>query len=315
MVISPKECLTVGSGAGVALMTHQCGIGDDVHALPSVMSLLRDEDVTIYCRPFAVDFWRPSGAKIFSVEPSGLWNTAVCGDIREPLDLSWLSEHKESFARIFSLGNWSCWDTDEVGYSRKSMLDYIGEILGVEPLKDFSYLDYFGLNADREIDYDILFVPYSTERWRTIPASYAKELYDMMNAEYDVVRMLEPKECETFADFLTAIHSAGVVVSVENGVLNLAAAIGAPTVGLHGCTDPAHTVDALTIFGGVIPSFSVRGKSDECDLPCWRRPDKGLRNGRCCGKYDEARCMREIDPSKFMYALKQTIKRSTVLCQ
>ncbi|MDE1946193.1 MAG: hypothetical protein KGH93_03310 [Patescibacteria group bacterium] len=306
-MISPKQNTLTGTGDGLCLLMKQTGIGDDVHAIPSLSQL---DDATIFCRPFTRKALQRTGARTFEVRDNTAYNVNGYEDFPEeiPLDLSFYHLYKSRFGKIISLNSWSCWDTDEVGYSRTGMLEYFAELIGVTLPDEFSYREFFGLREREPKDY-ILYIPESTENWRTIPKDQARMLGVLLGRNFPNVIPL--KHCETFEEMINVVDGAKAVVSVENGVLNLAAALGVPVVGLHGATSPDHTIDRLKRYGEFKEENVLGSPPPQCKYPCYRKHERGMqwvktnagREQRCCGLYHEPKCLVQLDREAVVEAL------------
>lgn len=127
----------------------------------------------------------------------------------------------------------------------------------------------------------------------------------------EVSRMKERTHCRSFRELLNLVYNAERVYSVENGVSNLAGALGRELTVICGMTEPTNILGQYKKFN---PSWSYEVITGEypnngiCKGPCWRRSDRGMLrpNGSphelCCGYAGAPLCLHSLDVTKIVYA-------------
>lgn len=268
----------------------QCGIGDDICAMPAVASL--DGPVTIYTHH--PELWAALNVTAVKVEGDNI--TCSNGEYLDPL---WDNQHLPIFERIFKLNNWGGWEDDEQGFNSRPRFEQLAEILQVE-LKPFD----FSILSPVENKGYILLAVESNEHWRSLPR--ARNVLDALKREGEKVIWLteypnsrrEALQCKTWQELLTTVANAKRVIAVDNGIAHIAAALGKPLTILGGMTKIG---DIFSQYGN--PFDGIQASFNECDSPCYRNPSRGFGRGlrgKCCARYDSPQCMESIQPAEII---------------
>ena len=277
-----------GPRGTVLLDMYACGIGDDMHALPVVWGMVQDGfAVTINCKPFRNPIWQRAGAHVIN---------------KTELGLVWGVENAYKYERIISLTHWGGWECGELGYHTKNTTEQFAEIVG------HRVPEYFDWHAVLDVkqssgDY-ILYNPNSVEHWRTLPPESAQRVERELVMTGMRVERIGMESCSTIDELLEAVNNAAIVVSVEGGVSNIAGALKRPTVILAGMTDTGAVMDGFRAYTPELPVLEVRGATVYgCDAPCYRKPERGFENGKCCGVHDAPQCLARLDVDRVRNAV------------
>lgn len=284
-----------GPEKSVCLLMVECGIGDDIHAMPTVHQMVQDGyDVTVYGQSFNRPIWGSLGVtfRVPQEKELGLW---------------FRYQNMHTYGRVIGLNQWGIWEERERGFISTDRMQQFAEYVDGSLPKEFSWIEALKPNAS-EGEY-ILFAPESAEKWRSLPHHKAYELYWNLCAKHANIIWLtskpsvthpERRVCSTFEELRDLVFNAERVVSVENGISNLAAALNVPLTVMCGPTGPEHILDQFTRY---IPDFTfdvVLGANPGiCRMPCYRSEKNGMEVVRidnklermCCGKYDTPFCM------------------------
>ncbi len=282
-----------GTGIGTCLLMVQCGIGDDICAMPAVASL--KGLITIYTHH--PDLWAALNVTVVTVKADNM--TCSNGEYLLP---DWDNAHLTKFERIFKLNNWGGWEDDEQGFNSRPRFEQLADLLEVK-LKPFDFKAALNVQNSEQKDYTLLAVE-SNEHWRSLPS--ARDTLNALRLTGEKVVWLtefpnsrpEARRCKTWAELLETVASARRVIAVDNGIAHIAAALGKPLTILGGMTNVR---DIFSQYGN--PFETIQAPFDECQSPCYRNPlrgfGRGLR-GKCCGVYDSPRCMESITPHEIL---------------
>jgi hypothetical protein len=322
-----ENCRTAGSGpaTSLCLMMEVCGIGDNVHAAPVIWNAVQNGfTITIYCRPFHKSFFEALGARVFTIGRNH--SGPVCIETGEDIGLLFLHAHDHEFGAFYSLNEWGVWKENELGYSPQDRMQWFAEILGLPLPASFSWSEVLG--ARKGVSTGVVFAPESTEGWRSLPPATARLVYDYLTSEFGEITWLYSwpdhspdkalkTKCDSLESLIALVYNANVVIATESGVLNLATALGVPTVGMYGMTSPAHIINQFEVFLPVVTE-SVFGAQpyDEsgaarCAMPCYRNAGNGFK-GKCCGDLDLPYCLEYIDPVSIVQSTARVLNHKSV---
>ena len=120
----------------------------------------------------------------------------------------------------------------------------------------------------------------------------------------EAVRLKERVKCESLQELIDFVSNAERIISAENGVANLAGALGKPLTVICGPTEPTHILGQYKRYLPEWDYTMIQGKQPTgCQLPCWRREDRGMfappgaDSELCCGYSATALCLQELDVS------------------
>ncbi len=292
--LSKYNCTRTAEGPkdSVLLCMYHCGLGDDMHALPTVSRMVRDGlRVTVNCKPFHVPIWKGIGC--------------VTTSLPEPFGLTWYEENEAEYGRIVSLFSWGGWECHETGGHRAGTMDEFAEIVRHPLPESFSWIETLNPNYIPSEPY-ILFNPHSVEVWRTLPQSVADRIASELRQTGTPVRILRPDECATWHGLLDLIYNAAIVVTVEGGVSNIAGALNKNLLCLTGMTEIESTVGQYRryipdLHYEVLEGFQPTG----CSMPCYRQPNRGFKNDKCLGSFDKPLCLNNINIARVTELLQQ----------
>lgn len=285
--LTKENCtkITGGDPKRILLAALRTGLGTSVHALPAISQLISDGyEVTVNCKDFQRAIYEAIGCK------------TIC--IREPFGLSWFQEHGNEYGKIVSLATWDQWQQWQYGFNTTSTMEAFAQILDVSLPEEFSWINILCEGEDYIEDNYILFTPNATERWRSLP----KEIADTIELELKkigkVIR-LNGDECQTWEQLRYYINNASHIVTVENGISNVAGALGKSMLVLVGMTEVETTIEQYRKY---IPNLNyriVKGFQPEgCLMPCMRQKDRGFINDKCLGKNELPECLSKLDVSE-----------------
>jgi hypothetical protein len=277
--------VTVGTGnpRSIALLLHDNGIGDHIHAMPAIWQKVRDGfDVHVYSKPFTRRCFESIGCT---------WH-AMSGP--QP---GWLAENLGRYGKVYSLSQW-CIEHEKATEGKPTLtrFEQFAELIEGELPEEFYWIDHL---------LPRLYLP-EWKAGRVVLALDASMSHRSYPLRQSLVRQLRrggahvtelgtlpsQHQTKTFLELIGLISEAAVVVSVDTGPLALALALGTPTVALFG---PSDDVSILEQFARYRPSMSATvirsANMGGCAGPCnWHNGWK--QNGKCL---ESADCMREIE--------------------
>ncbi len=291
--LNKDTCAYDGEGEGIALLMEVCGIGDDISALPVLSELCKTEKVTIYTRYFHAPIFKGLNAEIVKV------SNKICEN-GEIFDTEWDEKiGKKRFKKFYKLTCWGGWQCDAQGYYSSYPRDQFSEIIHCNADEDFDYKKYFGLEERIEKEHTVLAFE-SAEQWRSLYEEIAKKIFDTTpncvwltdgSKKYEHRSLMA--KMETFEELLRLVYSAKKVISVDNGISHLCAALEVPLKAYFGLTQHTFILDQYKKYNPELQYDVTQGTSNECNAPCNRHPDRGMIGGLCSGKYRRANCMTE----------------------
>lgn len=284
-------------GSLCLLFANECGIGDDVNALPVVASLAEENDVTVYT--VHPELWRGINVNVIGV--TGNQVVGFVSEYGELLDMLWDGANLSKYETIYKLTSWGVWEDNEIGGSIRPRFDQLAEILGVgfvlNLIQNFDYAA--ALNA-RKIEVEKPYVVLSVEShepMRTLPDDKAFELYvDLLNCS-DVVWLTEGSpdkrrnRCSSLAELIHLVYNAERVIGIDNGVAHIAAALRKPLTLIGGMTDVRKIFEQYQTPINYIQTAHAA----ECPRTCYRLPSNGFTKNKCCGSYDAPKCLGSTD--------------------
>jgi hypothetical protein len=322
-----ENCLTIGTGSpmSICLFMEQCGIGDNVHAAPVLWHATQNGySITVYCRPFHKAFFEALGCSVFTLTHFVDGNIIV-NETGEVISFDFIEKHPE-FGKLYSLNEWGIWKEHVQGGSSQDRMEWFAELVDLPLPAEFSWVKVLGAVKNESAPY-ILFAPESTEVWRSLPEFRAYDTYLQLKRQGTVVwlsmkaNVPHKRSCANLEELISLVYNARFVVGVESGVLNLAAALEIPTVGVYSITDPTHIIHQFnryhpvqteTVFGEQPTDALSR---PQCAMPCYRDPAKGFKNGKCLGTDDAPYCLSRISVNNIIKASESVIHKETIQCQ
>ena len=314
--VLPSENITdYGSGVGVCLIINE-GFGGCIQSLPVVWQMVQDGIPVTVVTPTAMkELWECSGATVRVEKP----------------DIAWVAQEKKNYEKIIRLSSWSSWECDKLGGHVRDTVEQFAELVGGRVPESFSFTEVLGITPYPG-NYT-LFASESNEPWRTLPDSVAHELYAQIEGEkvwltsgpkpmpYEMFvlagnRTLVKRAMEAYneaeehrvrgrvkyswRELLEAVAGAGDIITVENGVASLAAALGKRFTVICGMTSPEHILTQFRRWNPSLEFQTVRGESHECKLPCYRSPERGFIDRKCCGYSSSPLCLENLDIAKVL---------------
>lgn len=295
---------TGSKGSLCLLFVNECGIGDDVNALPVVASLAEENDVTVYT--VHPELWRGIDVNVIGV--TGNQVVGFASEYGELLDILWDGANLPKYETIYKLTSWGVWEDNEIGGSIRPRFDQLAEILGVECSHKYAWgarghnpiFDYAAALNARKIDVEKPYVVLSVEShepMRTLPDDKAFELYvDLLNYS-DVIWLTEgsPQKrrtrCSSLAELIHLVYNAERVVGIDNGIAHIAAALRKPLTLIGGMTDVRKIFEQYqTPINYIQTAYTA-----ECPRACYRLPSNGFTKNKCCGSHDAPKCLGSTD--------------------
>lgn len=297
--MKPNKLTGTGPKGSVCLLfADYCGIGDDIAALPVVAKLAESYAVTVYT-PHP-DLWRGINVKIISVKVTGVeagygrFAKSFYCENGEYLDMLWDANNLPKYETIYKLTAWGCEEDNEFSGARRSRFEQLAELLDTDYIRDFDYARALNAKKNPVLGSYILMSVESHEAMRTLSDEQARELYDGLNQRSRVVWLSEEpgsnrKHCATHAELIELVYNATEVIGTDNGVMHIACALGKRSTIIGGMTDVRSIFEPYNA-----PLKAMQTTHDECISPCYRLPQNGFLNNKCCGSHDEPQCLRSV---------------------
>lgn len=298
--IEPQRVRGAGPTDRLAVLAHKTGIGDAVHMAPSIAWLKEwGYDVHVSCRPF----WQPLIERLgVSIIP------------HDELAVGWVTSHVHEFGAIQDVTQWTF--THEVqtqGVPTLDRVDQIAKILGADPRAPFDWKPLVPPVEDVGMGPVVFALGGSTPK-RTWPHGLLlQSMFGKLNAPAQLIG-IESNEVQylDFDSLATAIMRAPVVVATDNGMLNLAAALGRPVVGLFGPTDEWTILHEFDRWAGNRHLVSLRTPpkdGETCRRPCHLQAALGYGvHGKCIAPMI-SECLAEISPRMVIDATNELLAR------
>lgn len=285
-----------GSGPAnkIALLLHQNGLGDDVHAMPGLFAKVSEGyEVHVWGRAFNRAMYETLGCRFH--------------EGRMPEDFALTDVLRPEFGAIWSLKNW-CINHDEAtdGDVTLDRFDQFAQLIETTAPHEFSWLEALltpeiVMQTARIAAPRIAIAGQSTAPVRSLHSDF--ELRDVLRAEgYSaecVGRGRGYRELTSLEEMIAYLLSVDLVVGVDSGITALALALKRPVFAIFWGTDPqtiARQFDRyheqrLRLLVGM-PAFAI---AHECQHPCSFLPARGRENGKC---QDVADCSKDLTPER-----------------
>ena len=260
----------------ILLLMKGNGMGDDIHAMPVVWQKVQDGyDVAVVGREFTKECFTSIGAKFIPEKEAYI---------------GWWREQLNDYGTIYSLNEWCIsHDEDTGGFIEHDRFTQLARILDTTVPASFSWQDFLGATVE-PTDYTVLALE-SSSQFRTY------------HRDREIKRGIHGKvvECKsgshaTFRDIIETVSKAKQVVAVDNGILNLALALGVPVVGVFGPTDERMIAQPFSRFHAIEFQAVRKFSMPYCQTPCSFQDARGY--GEHCANYAE--CMRAVLPQDIL---------------
>jgi hypothetical protein len=290
---------TLGSGnpKKICVLFLENGLGDAICMLPALWQKIQDGfDVTYYGRDFT--FLKKLGIEIHGEDVSGVLGT--------------IEKLQKEFGVIYGFGKqFSSLRHEGItgGVVLQTRFEQFAECLETTVPKEFDFKQFFEITEGEKKE--IVISLYSNSRSRR----YALEL-DVNNEFWGAYNegcidyppkfigqfMQEPEK-----DLVNTIYNAKAVVTIDNGVLHLAMALGVPTVALFGGSDEWSIVHQYRRFG-MMKYRVVRSdfRDKECQRPCSFQKERGYQVNGKCGVLSD--CLHEITAERILEEVQTLLK-------
>ena len=305
MIVDGRSAARTDFGAGpldrIALLAHATGIGDALHMMPTISHLIAmGYDVHVSCR----DFWEPiirvTGATIIPR------TRAVVGFVPESL---------ATYSRIISLTAWT-FDHEQASHGDPfaDRIDQFAAVVdpSISLVAPYPYREILGTipgakgHASSKHNAPRLATGLSaTESTRTYPyrAALVADLRRLTPHVTAIGRDAGAVEYASIGELITAILKCTLVIGVDSGIANLAAALGIPTLGIFGPTDPTTILHQFRRWAGNNSIHHITPTGEyQCELPC--NTGHGRKLLPECR--NTAKCLLDVAPAEI-------IKRATAI--
>lgn len=296
--MTPTPHIGTGPAHRIALLVHDNGIGDHIHAMPAIWQKIRDGfEVHVYSRPFTRRCFESVGATWHAMEgPSP----------------GWIDAHAAHYGRIYSLSQW-CMTHERETEGRPTLTRFEQFAALIEttlPGDEFTWLRHFDATANAATagQYNYIVVALeATLHQRSYP--YRQSLVRLLRQEgYTVIELgggPGRHQCATFDELTSLIYWAKLVVSVDTGPLAVALSMRIPTVALFGPSDSASVVEQFARYNYDLPTQATVIRSHTyggCDAPCNFHAANGWQvEGKCRRIAD---CMAGIEPEEVLNVIR-----------
>lgn len=290
-----------GDPKRICFRMREHGIGDDLHAMPSVEWLIQNGyDVTVTGKPFTRKCWESVGASFIDIFENG--------------GMGFVKDHIGEFGVLYALNQWSVWDAGMYGYSPIPHMEQFANIVGATLPEKFSWIEKLQPNDWGHNDETyVIFAPESSTSWRCLSEWKSLEMFQGLQKVHKNVMWIgfdngnstlfkqrldelkiERYHFDFFEDLIDAVYNCERVVGVDAGITNLAAALGRPVTGLFGLTDANPILRQFSKYVTTDLKIIQADFGSRCHAPCWGHPDNGFKNQKCCGIYEKAMCLETI---------------------
>lgn len=300
--VEPQRVRGAGPKDRVAVLAHVTGIGDAVHMAPSLAWMKGwGYDVHVSCRPF----WQPMIERLgVSIIP------------HEELSVGWVPSHVHEFGWIIDVTGWTfTHEIQTTGVPTLDRVDQIATILGADPPSPFDWTRLVPSVDNVGAGPVVIALGGSTPK-RTWPhGMMLQAMLPKINAPAVLIG-IDPHETQylDFDSLAMALLRAPVVVATDNGMLNLAAALGRPVVGLFGPTDEwtiLHQFDRWADNRHLVAVRTPARDGESCRRPCHLQAALGYGlHGRCLTPMI-SECLAEISPRMVIDATNALLAKVT----
>ncbi len=287
-----------GDPKEICLLMRKHGLGDDLHAMPAVEGLVKaGYRVTVYAKTFTRKCWESVGAEFFEI-PRG--------------HIGWMEANQHRFSQIHALNEWSVWESNIEGTGLHPISQIFAELIGAKMPDQFSWIEKLEAKRHETSPY-IIFSSESSSSWRSIPYRRAREIFNELR-KIQPVRWLQvgghnplTEVVPIFEDLIDLVYNARLVVSTDNGILNLASALGTSHIGIYGLTSPQSLNDSLKRYQTSESRYIAGNNGNRCQAPCWGSAENGFINEICCGEYRVPKCLQQIKVNEVIELTTQLI--------
>ena len=284
-----------GPKGSVCLLMVQMGLGDDICALPAVVQLAREKDVTVYTRAFHKPLWESIGVNVVGVAGDEM----TC-DNREILTPAWDAEHLSDYETIYKISTVP-WDEDVFACSGRGRIEQFAERIETTFVMKSGFFRTVLRPRTISSERYTLFAPQSDNPWRGLPEKQAHEIREKISGT--VVQLGEGHvKCSTYSELVDLVWNADRIISVDNGIAHIAAALGKRLTILGGMTDVRQIFGQYEAWNPGWTFQTVQGAGAECLAPCHMQPTHGFLDGKCCGLYAAPKCLEQIDTASIVSA-------------
>lgn len=287
---------TIGYGnpKSICILFQDNGIGDEICAMPGLWQKKQDGfDITIYGRTFMKPVFDRMGIAL--LDGADIY--------QQPGTIELL---QEKYGVIYSC-SLLCTEHEILtgGAVTKTRFEQFAERIETALPDEFDFCKWLlpeRGEAEKEI---VLFAPYSTHR----PRSYSEVekaftcLSDAYETEF-IGLLMQP--ALPFEGLMQKIYDARLVVSIDNGILHLALALGAPVLALLGGSDEWSIVRQYGKYRSMGDVHVLRSqiRNSECERPCSFQKARGFDvNHKCTKPGSFADCLNEILPEDISSAV------------
>lgn len=293
-----------GSGPAkqICLLLGNNGIGDDIHAMPAIAQKLADGySIDVYSREFTRVCYESLGCTFYPASSAsmGFYEGALT-----------------KYGAIYHLSQW-CIDHESKtdGKPTLSRFEQFAALLDTELPAAFDWSKYL-VGDDAMPCGHIVIAMHASAIQRSYPL--ALSLYKQLDTwkRFTFVKLGETKaeyKATSFRELITLIDTAALVVSVDTGPLQIALALGTPSVAVFGGSVADVIVKQYERYVStpyrVVQSLK---KDRRCARPCSFNNANGYHKGGKCKTV--ADCMTEITPHEIQKAMRELLNTTeTVL--
>lgn len=279
----------------ICLMLNTNGIGDDIHSMPAIYAKRRQgyEIHISGLERFTAPIFESLGCKI--VPSIGI------GEMKEKLT---------EYHQIYSMKMWCIeHDFDSRGEITLTRFEQFARYLSVNLPEKFSFINHLLPNR-KEPRRDIVYLSLVSS---TVRRSYGREFELMKLFQGYDVRALggvgkNAVTAKSFAELVDLVYNAKCVIAVDNGILNLALALGVPTVGIFGPTDEKCIMGQFGRYLDMSKTVVVKtDKRYSCQMPCSFQPARGYGIKGKCLEESYSDCLQDITAEEIFEASKKVL--------
>lgn len=291
-----RQPLTIGTGPEhkICLLIQENGLGDHIHALPAIKALIDSgKDVTVYVPAF----YAPLFEKL---------NVTVKDS--EDCTIGFIEENIPRYGKIYSLSSWCIIHDEETdGDVTDDRFLQFAKLVDVELPESFSWRELIG--QFKPVGPSCIGVALQSSSLRR---SYQR----MEELAYDIAGRWKQHplvcfgggpnskasswmfEAKTLKELIAEIQECSLIITVDNGILAVALALGIPVLAIFG---PTQEQSIVWQFAQYIDCSNVRvltsyTKDKSCQRPCSFQGRGFGVNGKCnsAGPDTFVDCLKEI---------------------
>lgn len=252
-------------------------------------------------------------------------------------------ELKNRYEVIYTLNSWSTWESYEVGECKRTPMQLLADLVGVKLPETFDYLKYLkpsysteeyivfapeSVNRYRRISnekkkYRALVKEYGNVKLlgkaeidisgkylvhfaKGLKSKYIKAKFNLHNAwlrfsykSFDSHKTI----CKTFEELVSLIYNAKLIVTADNGIMNISRALGKPVVAEFGFSSAKFLAGQYEKYTDS-PYKTIQGSYKGCSI-CNGKGYRGFEKDICLGKYERAKCMDSITVDELLINTKE----------